>query len=135
MTILFQDANPLPKPKPISLLPLLTILFMFSYAMLTYLVIQQARTIDTQRGLIHTLLGDSVELSSMKRSAERAKAQAQAQTQNQAPATEPQVENAKPKNGAVHKDKNPQINKRQVPEKPSKNTGVVLDTRRVTFTL
>jgi len=132
LTILFQETNQLPKQKPVSLLPLLTILFIFSYGMLTYLVIQQARTIDTQRGLIRTLLGDSVELSSMKGKAARAQAQSEAPTRPQ-PSAEPQPESAKPKAGAVRKD--PQVNKRQAPEKPSKNTGVVLDTRRVMFTL
>lgn len=134
LTILFQDSNQLPKQKPISLLPLLTILFIFSYGMLTYLVVQQGRTIDSQRGLIRTLLGDSIELSSMKGKAARAQAEAQTQPQNQVqPPSQPQVESLKPKSGVTRRD--PQVNKRQVPEKPSKNNGVVLDTRRVTFTL
>jgi len=136
LTILFQETNQLPKQKPVSLLPLLTILFIFSYGMLTYLVIQQARTIDTQRGLIRTLLGDSVELSSMKGKAARAQAQSQAQSEAQTrpqPSVQTQPETAKPKTGAVRKD--PQVNRRHAPERPSKNTGVVLDTRRVMFTL
>jgi hypothetical protein len=131
LTILFQDTNPLPKEKPVSLLPLLTVLFILSYGMLTYLVMQQASTIDSQRILIRQLLGDSVELSAMKGKA----IQAQNPRGNQPPAQEqPQTDSAKPKGGAVRKAQ-PDTNRRQMPEKPSKNTGVVLDTRRVTLNL
>ena len=49
-----------------SLLPVLTILFVVSYGLLTMLVVEQGRTIDNQRSLIHLLFGDSVQLSSIK---------------------------------------------------------------------
>ena len=49
-----------------SLLPVLTILFLVSYGLLTMLVVEQGRTIDSQRSLIHLLFSDSVQLSSIK---------------------------------------------------------------------
>jgi hypothetical protein len=67
-----------------NLIPLLTFLFVVCYSMMTYLVFEQAKTIENQRNLIHTLFGDSLELTSIKgkevqeRNAARAKAQAQA---------------------------------------------------------
>jgi hypothetical protein len=102
--------------------------------MLTYLVVQQARTIDSQRGMIRVLLGDSLELSSLKGKAARAQAQSQPSAEIEPPAqAKPLPEAVKPKAGAARKD--PPATRRQAPEKPSKNNGVVLDVRRVTFSL
>ena len=49
-----------------SLLPVLTILFLVSYGLLTMLVVEQGRTIDSQRSLIQMLFSDSVELTGLK---------------------------------------------------------------------
>ena len=138
MTILFQDSNQEPREKPVSLLPLLTILFILSYAMLTYLVVQQATTIDSQRILIRQLLGDSLELSAMKNKTAQpvvpGQSQIPAQVQPQAPVQpQPPAANAQPKAGTAANSQREK--KRPQPEKPSKNTGVVLDARRVTFNL
>jgi hypothetical protein len=54
-----------PKSKH-SLLPLLVFLFVVSYGLLTMLVVEQGRTIDTQRALIRDLFGDSSQLLSLK---------------------------------------------------------------------
>ena len=43
--------------------PMLTVLFVVSYGLLTMLVVEQARTIDSQRGLIQDLFQDSVQLT------------------------------------------------------------------------
>ena len=48
------------------LLPLLIVLFLISYALLTTLVVQQDRAIDAQRTLIHLLFKDSLHLSALK---------------------------------------------------------------------
>jgi cell division protein FtsN len=53
------------KPKR-SLLPILIVLFLISYTLLSTLVVEQSRTIDSQRSLIRQLFGDSSELSAMK---------------------------------------------------------------------
>jgi hypothetical protein len=49
-----------------SLLPLLTVLFLFSYGLMTLLIVQQGATIQSQRGLIRELFSDSMQLSAMK---------------------------------------------------------------------
>ena len=130
----------MPKERPISLLPLLVLLFIVSYAMLTYLVVQQNATIASQRTLIHQLLGDSVELSSMKGKAIQSKAADESiEASPKAPAA---AVPARPKYGASPKarpntksEMQSGLKKRAMPERPSKNSDVVLDTRRVTFTL
>ena len=58
-----------------SLLPLLIVLFLISYGLLTNLVLQQDKTIDSQRTLIHLLYKDSLQLSAMRK-AEKEKSQA-----------------------------------------------------------
>ena len=44
-----------------SKLPLLAILFMISYGLLTTLVVRQGRTINSQRNLIHLLFKDRIQ--------------------------------------------------------------------------
>jgi len=74
-----------PKKKR-SLLPLLTVLFLFSYGLMTMLIVEQGSVIQSQRNLIKVLLGDSTELWSMKgkaiadQRAGRGQAQSRAQT-------------------------------------------------------
>lgn len=76
-------------PKKISLLPLLTVLFIVSYALMTMLIVEQGVTIESQRGLIKEMLRDSVELSGMKGKAVQDKyladSQHRARTQAHAP--------------------------------------------------
>jgi hypothetical protein len=55
------------------LLPLLVVLFLISYGLLTMMVVEQNRTIISQRTLIHLLYKDSLHLSALKK-AERQKA-------------------------------------------------------------
>ncbi|HTW58685.1 MAG TPA: hypothetical protein VMD99_11170 [Terriglobales bacterium] len=47
-------------------LPLLTVLFLISYGLMTMLIIEQGRTIESQRVLIRELFRDSTELSAVK---------------------------------------------------------------------
>lgn len=60
-----------------ALLPLLVVLFVISYGLLTMLVVEQNKTITSQRTLIHLLFKDSLHLSALKK-AERQKAHAMA---------------------------------------------------------
>jgi hypothetical protein len=53
------------KPKH-TMLPLLVVLFLISYALLTTLVVLQDRTIDSQRSLIHLLFSDKLHLVATK---------------------------------------------------------------------
>ena len=59
-----------------SLLPLLVILFLISYGMLTKLVLEQDRAIDSQRTLIHLLFKDNLHLSALKKAEGRSQAKA-----------------------------------------------------------
>jgi hypothetical protein len=51
---------------PAAILPLLVILFIVSYGILTMLVFEQGQTIESQRGLIHEMLKDSTQLATLK---------------------------------------------------------------------
>jgi hypothetical protein len=48
------------------MLPLLVILFIVSYGILTALVVEQGQTIESQRNLIRLMLRDSTQLASLK---------------------------------------------------------------------
>ena len=74
-------ATPSPKQSR-SALPVLVVLFVISYSLMTLLVFEQASTIENQRGLIHSLFQDSAQLTHLKIQAlqtQRAAAQAQAE--------------------------------------------------------
>jgi hypothetical protein len=49
-----------------ALMPLLVLLFIVSYGILTALVFEQGRTIEAQRGLIREMLKDSTQLATLK---------------------------------------------------------------------
>lgn len=77
-------------PKKHTLLPLLTVLFLVSYGLMTMLIVEQGATIESQRGLIREMLHDSLELSNMKGKAIQEKNIADSRrvrTQAQAPVT------------------------------------------------
>jgi hypothetical protein len=48
-------------------LPLLTVLFLISYGLMTMLIVEQGATIESQRALIRELFRDSTELSAVKK--------------------------------------------------------------------
>jgi hypothetical protein len=65
MTTSFENAgvNAIPAPKrKITLLPLLTVLFVLSYGLMTLLIVEQGRTIQSQSNMIKILLPESREL-------------------------------------------------------------------------
>jgi hypothetical protein len=74
-------------PKKNAWLPLLTVLFLISYGLMTMLIVEQGRTIESQRALIRELFRDSTELSAVKQKAAQDGAQTSA-AKNQAPATQ-----------------------------------------------
>jgi hypothetical protein len=47
-------------------MPLLTVLFLISYGLMTMLIVEQGTTIENQRTLIRDLFRDSAELSALK---------------------------------------------------------------------
>jgi hypothetical protein len=75
-----------------SLLPLLTVLFLFSYGLMTVLIVEQGSAIQSQRNLIKVLMRDSTELWAAKGKAlgdqKMAQAQAEAKALAHAPSTQ-----------------------------------------------
>lgn len=72
-------------PKKHTLLPLLTVLFLISYGLMTMLIVEQGQTIESQRALIRSLFRDSTELSAVKGKAVHDKNTADAQRHAQSP--------------------------------------------------
>jgi hypothetical protein len=94
------EPQPIPAatPKKHGWLPLLTILFMISYGLMTMLIVEQGQTIESQSALIRELFRDSTELSAVKLKAQQeARAAALAQnpsSQTQTPSTQDQTRQA-----------------------------------------
>ena len=80
-------ANPI-SPRKHSLLPVLTVLFLISYGLMTMLIVEQGSTIESQRSLIHELLHDSTELSAVKGKAIRERNLADGQRQTETPSAQ-----------------------------------------------
>lgn len=79
------------RKRKLTALPLLVVLFVLSYLLLTKLVIEQDKTIDSQRSLIHMLFKDNVYLSVFRKhtgESKKAKTQASSQLQTQIPASQ-----------------------------------------------
>jgi hypothetical protein len=130
-----ENAIDEPKPKR-TLLPLLILLFLVSYGLMTLLVVEQDRIIQTQRTLIGQLFGDSVELSSMKgkavqkhNAAAQAQAQANAHSQAQTPSSQ-----GTPRDNAKS-DRNTKKFRRPVPQKPPRDTSETADERRTLISI
>ena len=68
-------------PKKHGWLPLLTVLFLISYGLMTMLIVEQGQTIESQRALIRELFRDSKELSSIKTLAQQQAQSPSAKTQ------------------------------------------------------
>ena len=68
-------------PKKHGWLPLLTVLFLISYGLMTMLIVEQGQTIESQRALIRELFRDSKELSSIKTLAQQQGQSPSAKTQ------------------------------------------------------
>ena len=129
------QANVIPKPKQ-SLLPILIVLFLISYGLMAMLVVEQERTIDSQRFLIKELFRDSTELTGMKSSAiqkQRAQAQAQAEANAHSQAQAPSSQ-ATPRDNAKS-NRNPGKLRRPAPLRPPRNTSDVADERRALFSI
>jgi hypothetical protein len=123
-----ETAKPVETPKLVeipkrkhSMLPLLTVLFLLSYGLMVLLVVEQNRTITSQRWLITELMSDSKELTSLKTKmlAERRNAE-----KHPAPKTESQT----PSTQAAPESKS-KI-RRSAPERPPKLTSDTPDVRR-----
>lgn len=125
-----------PKKKR-SLLPLLTVLFIFSYGLMTMLIVEQGKTIQSQRNMIQILMPESgqfwankgKEIDARQKALNQKNSQAAAgQAQAQAPSTQAPATQATPqsRNGKVAK---PQA---QRPPAPASDLG---DDRRMLRTI
>lgn len=103
------------------MLPLLTVLFLLSYGLMVLLVIEQNRTITSQRWLISELMSDSKELTSLKSKMllERRDAEKHAA---------PKAESHSPSAQAVPQSKSK--TRRNTLERPPKLTSDTPDVRR-----
>lgn len=139
MTTLFENAGvhvvpPIDAPparKRRGWLPLLTILFLISYGIMTMLIVEQGATIESQRALIRELFKDSAELSAARKSAQAAAqasaAKAQSETtQNpsstpsaQAPAKQAPSSQTGPQAAPQHRTQNHQKPQFQMPSRPA----------------
>jgi uncharacterized membrane protein len=137
VTTLFGTPEIRPKRK-YSLLPLLVVLFLISYGLMTLLIVEQSTTIESQRSTIHQLMGNTAELSALQGKAIESQAQPtqteSAQTQApvdeavkeapvQTPSTQavPSQKSGKPHSGAKA---------RPLPERPPTPASDIADERR-----
>jgi hypothetical protein len=115
------------------MLPVLVVLFLVSYGLMTLLIVEQGTTIQAQRSLIQQLLGDSTELSKLKGQAKQAEQAAQAHEQSAQIQTDPEIQapstQAAPaeKTHAAHKGGKVQ---RPEPERPPMPASDIADARR-----
>jgi len=113
------------------MLPILTVLFLISYGLMTLLIVEQGSTIQSQRTLIQQLLGDSTELSALKgkviqqQQAKAAKPQVEAQTNP--PIQTPSTQATPSEKTSAHNSSKAQ---RPAPEKPPVPASDIADSRR-----
>jgi len=82
-SIEYQEVSEVPATprRKLGWLPILTVLFLISYGLMTMLIVEQGQTIESQRALIRELFRDSTELSAAKLKAQQEE-HAQALAQN-----------------------------------------------------
>ncbi len=97
------------------MLPVLVVLFVICYSMMTMLIVEQGRTIESQRSLIHQLFSDSTELSHLKASnnlqKQHAEAQAQAEAKSHSQVQNPSTQDKKQDKGTGKLEKPPRFPK------------------------
>ena len=131
ISVISESGSVLPKPKQ-TLLPLLVVLFLISYGLMALLVVEQGRTIDSQRTLIRQLFTDSAELSHLKgKGVQEQRAQAQAHPNSPA-AVRPESQTPSPQAAPQSNDKNSAAKfHKALPQKPSPQDGQEMaDERR-----
>jgi hypothetical protein len=137
LTTLFSDtaitaATPIdarPPHKKLGWLPLLTVLFCVSYALMTMLIVEQGSTIESQRALIRELFRDSTELSAAKMKAQRDKAAGRTpSTKTQAPSTQNQAPSSQA--GPQQRAQNPAAKVKPQFQMPSRPAADLADERR-----
>jgi hypothetical protein len=135
LTVIYTAQSDVPQKKTTGvLLPMLVILFLFSYGILTFLVIEQGRTIDAQRGLLREMLKDSTQLAALKSKMAQSNARSQeTAAQQSGPKSAPAGEAAGASPKAPSKDaKRPSKSARKTKEVPQAPAADLQDVRRST---
>jgi hypothetical protein len=139
-TITLENTFPAAKPK-FSFLPILVVLFVISYGLLTMLVVEQGRTIENQRSMIQVLMGDTMQLNVMKqkeiqrgRAAVPTQPHAPVHPKSQAPSTQTPSNQVKPQMSARNQADTKKIQK-LFPQKPPKGVADAPDVRRDQFSI
>jgi len=140
------STTPAAPRKKHSWLPVLTVLFMISYGLMTMLIVEQGQTIESQRALIRELFRDSTELSAArlkehraqqaqnpKSSAPSAQAPSTQVPDNQAPSTQDLAKQA-PSTQAPQQRAQIQTKPKQF-QMPSKPAADLTDHRRALITI
>ena len=135
MTVIYAVPSEAPQKKSrTALLPLLIVLFLVSYAILAMLVLEQGRTIESQRSLLREMLKDSNQLAALKSK----RANAEAKRSQDKPAAEAEQKGpdsgnsvAAPK-GAGKDAKRSGKSSRTLKEIPQKPAADLEDVRRST---
>jgi len=142
VTVIYAAQSEAPENKSRSpLLPLLVVLFVISYSILTLLVVEQGRTIETQRGLLREMLKDSSQLAALKGKMAREAAAAHSQekarprTERQDPATggstnSGNAESAAPNTGKATRQQGKSRTMKEVPETPAADLQDVRRSKR-----
>jgi hypothetical protein len=115
-------------------LPLLTILFLISYGLMTMLIVEQGRTIDSQRALIRDLFRDSTELSAVKARLLEEHAQAQ-NPSSQTPSTQAPTKQAPSSQAETQQRPQIQVKPRSQFQMPSRPATDLQDGRRALKTI
>lgn len=127
-----EEAIVLPKKRN-GMLPILIVLFLISYALMSVLVVEQGRTIEAQRNLIHDLFTDSAQLNAMKVKEllrQRTAAQPPAKNNSQTPGPSPEVLTQDgAKSGSSVRPRRPAL------QKPPKAAADTADARRIPLTI
>jgi hypothetical protein len=130
LTLGTNEASVFPKPKN-AMLPILVVLFLISYGLMSVLVVEQGRTIDSQRHLIRDLFNDSVQLSALKTKELLRQRATPPPPVQKAPVKGP-VSQASPQVSAKN---NAPKSQRPVLQKPPKLTTDTADSRRIPLTI
>ena len=120
--------------RPTVVLPLLVILFIVSYGILTLLVFEQGKTIESQRGLIREMLKDSTQLATLKGKLARDDSK-RSQDKASAPAEQKDADSGNPAAGAKGADKEtkrPGKSAHSTKEAPRRPAADLEDVRRCT---
>jgi len=118
-----------------ALLPILIVLFIASYTILTMLVVEQGRTIEAQRGLLREMLKDSTQLAQLKgKLARESQAQAAVKPEPRKEATNqaatPAMSDPKvPTQSEARRNSKAPHSMKEIPSKPAQD---LQDVRRAT---